>query len=367
MSEKRNEFDFVDLKEIDTDYEKCPNCSGKMVFDPDSQMLKCEYCGFYKRVEKNKNVVERDIEHGFEQAEKWDKNEQATYSCENCGATVIVSASEQAVICPYCGTSHVIKKGSFDGLRPNAVIPFMVSASQAAAQAKKWAKKKIFAPKSFKKSLTVENLHGVYEPSFTFDSQTESVYRGRVGDRHTRTVGSGKNRRTETYIVYRNVSGDYSRFFDDVIIAANDNLDQKTLDKLSPYKAKDACVYESKYLSGYVADGYKRELKTCWNDAKDSMTRSIRSDIESSLHCDVVDYLNVSTRYDNVTFKYMLIPVYIMNFLFKKKKYRVWMNGSTAKVTGKTPVSPIRVIIASVLGLALSALLVWLFYLLGGE
>ena len=364
MSETQNEFD---LKQVNTDYEKCPNCAGKMVFDPDSQMLKCEYCGFFKRVEKDKNVVENDIEHGFEQVEKWDKSEQASYTCENCGANVIVGADEQAVICPYCGTSHVVKTGSFNGLRPGAVIPFMVSAKQAADQAKKWAKKRIFAPRSFKKSLTVENLHGVYEPSFTFDSQTASSYYGRVGDRHTRTVGSGKNRRTETYIVYRNVSGNYDKFFDDVMIAANDTLDQKTLDKLSPYKAKDACVYESKYLSGYVADAYKRDLKNCWTDAKDTMTQSIRSDIRSSLHCDVVDYLNVSTHYDNVTFKYMLIPVYIMNFMFRKKKYRVWMNGSTAKVTGKTPVSPWRVLIAGVIGIALAALLVWLFYLLGGE
>ena len=97
------------------------------------------------------------------------------------------------------------------------------------------------------------------------------------------------------------------------------------------------------------------------------MTREIRSDIRSSLHCDVVDYLNVSTMYNSVTFKYMLIPVYIMNFLFRKKKYRVFMNGSTAKITGKTPVSPWRVAIACILGAALAVLLVWLFYILQGE
>ena len=96
MSEKQNEFD---LKQVNTDYEKCPNCAGRMVFDPDSQMLKCEYCGFFKRVEKDKNVVENDIERGFEQAEKWDKSEQASYTCENCGANIGVGADEQAVSC----------------------------------------------------------------------------------------------------------------------------------------------------------------------------------------------------------------------------------------------------------------------------
>ena len=352
-----NEYD-VNYRGVETDVEKCPNCAGKMFFDPNTQMLKCEYCGFLKRVEKNKNVVENDIGKGFEEAEKWNKNEQVTYTCENCGATVIVRADEQAVVCPYCGTSHVVKSGSFEGIKPHAVIPFMVSAPQAAEQAKKWAKKRIFAPRSFKKSLIVENTHGVYEPCFTFDSNTYSTYQGRVGDRHTRVVGSGKNKRTETYIVYRNVSGNYEYFFDDVLITTNDNFNQKTLDKLSPFKAKDACVYESKYLSGYVADGYKKDLKQSWKEAQSVMSGNIKRDIESSLRCDVVDYLNVSTKYEQVKFKYLLIPVYLMNFLFRKKRYNVFVNGSTAKIYGKTPVSPLRVGIACVLGAAIAILLV---------
>ena len=56
-----------------------------------------------------------------------------------------------------------------------------------------------------------------------------------------------------------------------------------------------------------------------------------------------------------------------MNFAFRKKKYRVYMNGSTAKITGKTPVSPWRVLLAGILGIAAAVFLVWLFYLLGGE
>ena len=119
-----NEYD-VNYRGVETDVEKCPSCAGKMFFDPNTQMLKCEYCGFLKRVEKNKNVVENDIEKGFEEAEKWNKNEQVTYTCENCGAMVIVRADEQAVVCPYCGTSHVVKSGSFEGIKPHAVIPFM--------------------------------------------------------------------------------------------------------------------------------------------------------------------------------------------------------------------------------------------------
>ena len=158
--------------------------------------------------------------------------------------------------------------------------------------------------------------------------------------------------------MYRNVSGNYEYFFDDVLITTNDNFNQKTLDKLSPFKAKDACVYESKYLSGYVADGYKKDLKQSWKEAQSVVSGNIKRAIESSLRCDVVAYLNVSTKYEQVKFKYLLIPVYLMNFLFRKKRYNVFVNGSTAKIYGKTPVSPLRVGIACVLGAAIAILLV---------
>ena len=47
------------------------------------------------------------------------------------------------------------------------------------------------------------------------------------------------------------------------------------------------------------------------------------------------------------------MPVYRLNYRFKKKDYNVAVNGNTGRITGKTPVSPLRVTIAVLLGLAL--------------
>lgn len=323
-----------------------------MVFDPNTQTLKCEHCGNTLEIVKDKDVVEHDIAEGFAAAETVGADEQAAYRCDNCGANVVMNADEIANICPFCGTSHIAKLGSFSGLRPQVVVPFCVGASDAAEFAKKWAKKRIFAPRKFKKSLSPDKTHGVYEPCFTFDSDTFSTYVGRVGDRHTRTVGSGKNRRTETYIVYRHVSGTYSKFFDDVTVAANDNFTQKELRAVSPFRLSDACVYESKYLSGFVAEKYNKDLPESWNDAKKMMDETIRENIKNSLHCDVIDYLNISTRHSSVTYKYVLLPVYVISYTYGGKRYGIKVNGSTGKAHGKTPLSPVRVAIAAVIGAA---------------
>lgn len=343
-----------DLKLIETDSIKCEGCGGTMTFDPDTQTLKCAHCGNEIDFKKNLEVKEYDILEGFEKAEKWNPDEQASYKCQNCGAVIVVSRDEEATVCPFCGTSHVIKEGSFDGIKPQAVIPFKFGSDKASEYCKKWVKSRIFAPSKFKKNLTRDNIRGVYEPCFTFDSRTRSIYDGRVGYRRTRTVGSGKNRRVETYIQYKHISGVYDWFFDDVLVATNKNFDQTKLEKLAPYDTKSACVYESKYLSGFFADGYEKDLKTSWDDAKSIIDARIRTAIKQKYNADVVDYIHVTTNHSDVTYKYLLLPVYLTSYKYGKKRYGVIVNASTGKVRGKTPVSPLRVLLAILLGLGVA-------------
>ena len=339
-------------KVVETNSEKCPSCGGDLVFDPKGQSLKCEHCGNTVDLVKNRDIAEHNILDGFKYAEKFSGGELTVYRCENCGATVNIKADETANKCPFCGTAHVVKEGSLDGIKPQVVLPFRFSKHDAASAIEKWAKKRIFAPHAFKKAIDIDYVDGIYEPCFTFDSNTSSHYDGRVGDEYTRTVGSGKDQHTETYVVYRHVRGNYNYVFDDVAIANNDHFDQRSLESLSPFNMDGACVYESKYISGFYAESYQTDLPECWNRAKKKMDKIIRRNIEDSLHCDVVDYLNVFTTHTDVTYKYMLLPVYDAKFRYKGKYYGVKMNGSTARVWGKTPLSPVRISIAILLGAA---------------
>ena len=348
-------------RKIETHSIKCPSCGGNMIFDPNKQIMRCEHCGREDAIDKNKDVLENDILEGFEKVERISKGEQAVYKCRNCGAVVVVNSDESASICPFCSTTHIFKEGSFSGIRPQVVLPFKFGGEEASVYAKKWAKRRIFAPRKFKKDLSAENMHGVYEPCFTFDSKTQSTYSGRVGYTRTRTVGSGKDRRTETYIEYRFVSGNYNKFYDDVLVANNANFDQSKINALAPFDFSGQCVYEHKYLSGFSAEAYQKGVKDGWEDAKRIIDGRIYNEIRTSLHCDVVDYLNVSTMHTSVTYKYILLPVYLMNYRFKGKMFSVMINGSNGRVKGKTPISPIRVIIAVLLGLAALIGLIWLF------
>ncbi len=353
MSEVR-EKDISEIdKSVETESVKCDGCGSNLVFDPTVQKLKCPHCGLEKEFDTTIFANERNILDGFSDAKQWTSEEAVVFSCENCGAKVVLNVNESAKSCPFCGTAHVKKVEELAGVKPNAVLPFSFDVAKATEFSKTWAKRRFFAPRDFKKNLSTKNVHGVYTPCFTFDSCTCSTYVGRLGKTKTRTVGSGKDRRTETYTVWFTVSGTFSRDFDDVLITAGSKFTQKHLDKVSPFDTNSSKQYEEKYLLGYMAYHYDSQLEDCWGQAKNRMDANIRRGILSQYVYDKVAYLNVSTSHSNVTFKYVMLPVYVGNYSYKQKLYNFFVNGNTGKVTGKTPLSWLKILSSVLLGVAL--------------
>lgn len=349
------ETDGADVKRI-----KCSSCGSNMKFDPNSQCLYCEHCDNKIDFAKNVKAEEIDIRTSLSSSVKWSAEDTVVFSCDNCGAKVVLQKSETAKSCPFCGTAHVRQSDELAGLKPNALIPFTFDSDKALEYSKSWARKRLYAPRDFKKKLNADNIKGVYAPCFTFDSQTISYYHGRIGTTHTRTVGSGKNRRVEHYTVWRTISGTFCRDYDDLLITAGSKFSQKELDKISPYRTNESTVYEENYLLGFMAYHYDSELIDCWNDAKNIIDRNIRSGILSQYVYDKVAYLNVSTTHNNVTYKYVMLPVYVGNFKYRKKLYNFFVNGSTGKVNGKTPKS-IWKILATIFGVMAAFIGVALF------
>ncbi len=343
MNEASAEKFSEEERDVETELVKCENCGSNMVFDPESQQLECVHCGSKKSFASGEIASELDITEGFDNSLEWQGEEVCCFFCDNCGAKIVLRSGEAATVCPFCNSAHAIKPEEMSGLKPNALVPFVFDEEKGLELAKTWAKKKFFAPRKFKKNITSESFKGVYAPCFTFDSFTTSYYEGRIGKTHTRTVGTGKNRRTETYVVWRNIRGTYRYNFDDLLITAGKKFDQPTLDKIAPYDTNDSKRYEENYLLGFMAYQYDEELTDCWQKAKRRIDGELKRLILSQYVHDRVAYLNVSTVHERVTYKYVMLPVYVGAFNFKKKLYNFFVNGSTGKVSGKTPKSAFKI------------------------
>ncbi len=351
-------------KQVEAESVKCQACGSNLVFDPESQCLICPHCG--TKVDFNTdNAEEILLGQGLNNDCVWTADEAVVFCCENCGAKVVMASGETAKFCPFCGTAHVQKVEELAGLKPNAVVPFAFDDKKAIDFSKKWAKKKFYAPRKFKKNICADNVKGVYTPCFTFDSKTVSYYRGRVGKTHTRVRGSGKNRRVETYIVWQNISGTYTDYFDDVLITAGSKFGQKELDRVSPYQTNSSKEYEENYLLGFMAYHYDSELTDCWNEAKKRIDGAIRRSILSRYVYDTIDFLDISTTHNDATYKYVMLPVYIGNYKYQKKLYNFYVNGSTGRVYGKTPKSIFKILATVFLGITVVAGAVLLAYFCG--
>ena len=321
-------------KNLTTSTFKCKNCGGEAIFDAKKQKLRCLYCDSLFDIENTGTVQENDINELLNEAKVWDGTE--VYRCKNCGAKEIVSNKEVAKTCSFCGTSNIVKTDELPGLKPQGVVPFKMPAEKVGEVAGGWIKHKFYAPRDFKKSAKPENIRAVYNPVFTFDTETKSSYDGVLGEHYTTSDGHGH---TTTHTRYFKIKGNINLNFDDFIVQASSNISTATLVKISPFSTNNAPKYTQDFLRGYSASTYTKDGKTCWNEGQLLMKDEIKKRVLSKYSYDVVERFNLNTAFLKQKYKYCLVPVYVGHHTYKGKLYNFYINGENGKITGKTPVS----------------------------
>lgn len=346
-----------------TDVSKCPSCSANLKFDPKTQSLCCEYCGTQLQLSNSDKSVELNFANLLNKND-W-TNETHVFSCNNCGAKEIISKTDISTQCRFCGTTNVIETKELSGLKPNAIVPFKITPSEASASALKWISKRFFAPKHFKKSAQPEDIYGIYNPAFTFDANTITPYHGVLAIVKTKTVTVNGKTTVRTYEETFRISGNYSKKFDDLLIQASSTIKQKDIDNLKNFDTNNSRKYSKEYLHGYSAVQYNKDGDKCWIEAKNLINEKIKQGILSQYTYTRVVSLQLDTKILGATYKYVLLPIYVGHCNWKTKLYNLFVNGFNGVVTGKTPVSATKVSFLAILSLALIAGIGFLAYYLG--
>lgn len=354
---------------------KCPSCGGNMEFSSQTGHLICPHCGGNKEVFRNKDVRERDFSEM--EAPRWDNAQVQSYRCKNCGAETVLNKTDIATLCPFCGSAVVLDTAAIASVKPNTVIPFEVAQDKAKKALLTWRKRRLLAPNKFQKIIAVDEMQGVYHPMWTFDSCTVTQYAGRLGKTRTRTVGSGKNRRTETYIEWFRVSGIMRNIFDDILIPGAKNIEEKYLKKIEPFPQEKYCVYSDEFLAGFIASNYTVKPQDAFEIAQIRMREIVLASIKDKYHADHVDSaFRMDMAFESRSFKYLMLPIYIAATRFNKKLYNQYVSGvftvkgkdrQNVKVSGKSPLSPIKVALVTIAGLLLVGGLVFLYMLYGED
>lgn len=350
--------------ELDTLTYKCSQCGNFLRFDPDSQSLKCDHCGNSRTVKTPKPPMEIIYTQLSEQSyEDW--GDVKCIKCPVCGAQTMLEKYQTTTVCPFCSAPNVVEMDELPGLKPNAVLPFLLSEEKAHQSLKKWMGKKFLAPSDLKKNAKVNKMQGVYIPAWTFDTFANATYEGRLGKTYTVTVGSGKNRRTETRVRWFYVSGNVSNFYDELTVEASTKITQNNLIKLGGFDTQNSVEYEEDYLAGFSAERYSCGLDDSWEIAKEQVVQDLKSRVRNMYpSADRVDYINVYPVYSDTKFKYTLLPLWTSAYRYKGKDYGAVVNGRSGTIVGKAPLSPIKTFFFSLFCAGVGALLLWLIYLL---
>jgi ribosomal protein S27E/DNA-directed RNA polymerase subunit RPC12/RpoP len=331
----------------------CPGCGADLVYEPQDGCLVCPYCGRKEVIPASaEQVNERSYEDYLRPREEQLivlSTDALEVRCEGCGATISFKPPDVAGQCPFCGRTIVTQAKSADPVvAPEGVLPFSVPQKQATEVIKKWISSRWFAPNALKKFAYQDSINGVYLPFWTYDSNTTSHYSGQRGEyyyeeeSYTETDAQG-NQVTKTRQVRRTrwypASGVVSRWFDDVIVAATKQVSRSRLASLEPWDLDQLKAYEPAYLSGFKAQRYEIDLAGGFEEAKRIMAPAIDSDVRGDIGGDEQTVDRIETSYSGITFKHLLMPVYIGAYRFNQKVYQVMVNARTAEVQGDRPYS----------------------------
>ncbi len=313
---------------------KCPACGAALKFDAEKQDFICEYCDSVFQEEDFFNPNEKLSADAAKAEEKEELENAFLYICPSCGAQIVTDETTAATTCYYC-SNPVVLSGELSGeLKPDYIIPFKINKDGAIQKFKELCGKKKFLPKDFISESRLEEIKGVYFPYWYVDcnvmghinATSKQVKSWMVGDiRHTETTVMGHYRQGD--LTVRNMPE-----------AALKNKDRDILKYVCPFDSSEFVPFSMSYLSGYFAE--RRNIES--DEITEQVTEKVKSFSQEKLKSSI-NYISVSVKDSGInigdlSWRYNLLPVWVLNYKHKGKNYIYALNGQNGRVYGELPV-----------------------------
>lgn len=333
----------------------CGQCGADLRFQPGQTRLVCDHCGHEEVIQPRgtgraaRALGEIDLRRGLAEDLPGDTVEDVrSTTCPNCGSVVEFQGASHAAECPFCATPVVVDTGSHRRIKPQALVPFALTEREAREALTKWLGSLWFAPNGLLEyTRKGRAMNGIYVPFWTFDADSQSRYTGQRGEHYyeTRTVSVTVNGKTEQRqeqvrkTRWYPASGRVARQFDDLLVMASTSLPERLGNDLTPWDLTGLEPYSPDYLAGFQAEGYTVALADGHKAARDRMARIIEGDVRRDIGGDEQRIDQIDSRFDDETFKHILLPVWTAAYKYSGKSFRFVVNGQTGEVQGERPYS----------------------------
>lgn len=357
---------------------RCSSCGAELEFKPGTTALNCPYCAAKNTIEgHDASAAEIDFRAELERLEgQAESHDEIVLKCESCAAEVRLGPNVSSNRCAFCGSPVVATGRSTKLIRPNAILPFEVDERTAREKFRAWIHSRWFAPGALKDQARIEaGLQGVYLPYWTYDSKATTAYTGMRGDAYyvtqtyTVTVNGRPQVRTRRvrHIRWSPAAGTVHNSFDDVLVPAAEAIKPDRQRALEPWDLKRTVAYRDEFLSGFRAETYTVPLRQGFDQARERMQPTIDATIRAHIGGDEQRITSSRSNYRDITFKHLLLPVWLFAYRWNNKPYQVTLNARTGEVLGERPYSTVKIVFA-VLGALLGVIIsVAIFAAFGGR
>jgi len=351
---------------------KCPNCSGNLKFNPDTQKLGCDFCGasfdpslFDAKIDElvtdapaaeaapvaeaqpsgpaeqiTTEVSEAlgpsdEVKPGEHQSNV-NEGEQVEFVCNSCGARVVTDKNTSATFCAFCGSPAMVGQRLTNEFRPQYMIPFKISRQKAENAFLKWAGGGKWTPFGFVSKENVKKLTGLYVPFWLFNIKAHIDVEGTAED----VSYSGDKQITSHYEIKR--VGDVE--WKNIPLDGETRIDDKLMEAIEPFNFANMIPYDYDYIPGFYADRYDQDAQALAKRATDRGIAGMDQVIKKSIG-KKYDRHRITKNRSTITSmaaNYALLPVWFMSYKYHNQMYYFAMNGQTGEVAGKVPVSKVK-------------------------
>jgi hypothetical protein len=135
------------------------------------------------------------------------------------------------------------------------------------------------------------------------------------------------------------VAGHVDDFHDDVLVNASRSLPADILGATGRWNLQALVPYQPEFVSGFQAEAYQVGLADGFPIAKRKIDAEVAELVRRDIGGDHQRISAVATRYGDITYKHVLLPVWISAYRYRDKVYRFLINGQTGEVSGESPKS----------------------------
>lgn len=346
----------------------CPSCGAQATWTPGKNALVCGFCGTESAAELKTGgeIAEHDLQQtlaSLQGRETGLARDAIEVKCQSCQAISSFEPTRVAQNCDFCGSAALVPYQDVKELiRPESLLPMKVSESRVREDVRRWYGSRWFAPNALGQKAMTDTLRGLYVPYWTFDAQVHASWTAESGTYYytTETYTENGQRRTRQvrHTRWSPASGRLDHFFDDELVCGSKGVHPTLLRRVEPFPTKEAVPYDSGYLAGFVVERYQVDLASAAQVWRVEMHAKTEALCAEQIPGDTYRNLQTQQQYSAQTFKHVLVPVWLLSYVYRAKPYQVVVNGYTGKIAGEHPLSWVKIFFAAVAAIIVAIIVI---------